>query len=323
MNYQQRLSEIMKRHWVALLAAALVGLIYIGPYLFFAHQLGSDYQGVALNGAPDEQGYLTIINSLAQGKPMGDPYIFEYRNLGNNMDYYAIERSLAVTANTFHVSVPDLMVAFKFIAPAVLFLIIYGFAFELMGVSGGALFTSLLVLLGGEVAQAGPASIHALFSGAIASPDFLTYARPVNPAESSILLFAVLWLILKLYKGERRFGSVFTAGAVGLAVGAMSYIYFYFWAFPLILCGVVLLYELAARNTQVVKRFFVALVASVISAAPFLSNIVFLFLAPPANGNFGAPLQKAFTRTHEFIPEKTVLLPLIVFAVMLMWRGFF
>ncbi|MBU6142098.1 hypothetical protein KGO95_03215 [Patescibacteria group bacterium] len=321
MHHLRSSMEVIKRHHLVLSFALIVGLIYVGPYLFFAYHLGAGYQGINITRAPDEEGYLTIVNSLARRGIVGDPYIFEYRDLGNNVNYYSIEYFLAATANAFHVMVPDLILGLKFLAPAVLFGVVYLFTLELMGSSGGALFVALLVLLGNEVARTGLAAIPALFSGTVASTDFLTYARPVNPAESSILFFAVLWLILKLYKGERKFGSLPAAAAVGFAVGAMSYIYFYFWAFPLILCGVVLLYDLFTRNKEGAKRFFVALAASAFAAVPFFFNTAALFLAPPANGDFGAPLQKAFTRTHQIIPEKTILLPLVVFAVLYaLWK---
>ena len=61
----QRFFKTLTHHWLAVVLAALVGLICIAPYAYFALQ--PQYQGVSMLGQDAEEHYVARIHELYDG----------------------------------------------------------------------------------------------------------------------------------------------------------------------------------------------------------------------------------------------------------------
>ncbi len=306
----------MKKHYLAILLALLVGAIYIAPHTYFAYKESANYQGIYMSRASDEEGYFTVINRIYENGEVGNPYIFEYKDKGVSEYYRILELALAQFGKVFRLTISQLALVMKFFLPAILFVVVYLFMLALSGRKGTALLGGILVLLGNEMARLSVSSIALTFLGKGLFNEFLQYSRPVNPEASAIFFFLALWLLLKLY--QERNSKVLPIVA-GIFVGALAYIYFYFWAFALVLCGIILIYAAITRNKALLKDFFFNIVAGIVAVLPFLIKVITLYSG--ASGKTDqSQIAKAFIHTHNFIFEKVILLPFLIFLFFYLWQ---
>lgn len=315
--FQARLSGVLRRaaalgktHAAALMLALLVGALYAGPDIYRVFSPG--YQGINTADSTDADFYLTNINkSYELSGLLGNPYLYEYRDVRNTFQYFLVELALGKVGKVLHLPIDVLVIGMGFVFPALLTILLYAFALSLSGSRLAAFFVGAAMLLGNEIVH--PDGLANLFNTFLLNggyQEFLTYSRPVNPQVSGLFFFAVLWGLCTLFRNPRSKRALVLCG---LGVGLFVYIYIYFWAFLFAVLGVLFLYSLFSRNWPLTLGVCIAGAISVLFMMPFLLVNASLFL----HGSGGALTQTI--STHAPIVEKVILLPLFLYALIYLW----
>lgn len=293
---------------LALLLGALVAALYVAPHLYFAAQ--PEYQGIYMAETTDENFYVTAINrSYTSPAPIGDPYQYEYQNIRNPYQYFALEFLLGKIGAGLGLSIEKLVLGMKAVFPFMLTLLVYTLSFLLSQSRGAALLAAAAVLLGNELARPSlTATFHTLL---LDGPwvNFMLFERPINPQVSALFFFGTLIALLSLMRAPR---SKVAIGIAGASLGVLAYIYFFFWAFAAMFTLVLFCYALLVRDRSLVSGAFFAGVLSIIVASPFLYAVTMGFLDSATALLHAVP-------THRIIIEKMVLLPLFIYAFIFAW----
>ncbi|HEY5383487.1 MAG TPA: hypothetical protein VIJ88_02960 [Candidatus Paceibacterota bacterium] len=290
-------------HSLALVLALMVGALYAAPHVYFAHTPA--YRGIYMAESSDEDFYMTTINKISySGGIVGNPYLFEYQNIGNPFQYYGAEFALAKVKTLFHLSIAELAIAMKLVFPAALFLLMYLFFYTLAGTKQLALLGSTAVMLGNELAQSGVHDVAATFLLRSPFTDFLTYARPINPSVSGLFFFGAFISLLYLLRNPR---SKWAIGVSALLLGLLAYLYVFFWVFACVLLGVMFLYAALTRNKILCLAAVVTGVIGIGISLPFLFALLSSVHGSTSESLFAVP-------THRFIVEKVILIPLFIFT---------
>ena len=125
--------ELIKKHWWALVAAAVVGVIAVAPQLVFIWQLGSEYRGIPMMQTPNEEAYLAIIREIGEGHILAASFpFFEYKN---SLPFLppTIPIFYAFFGWLFNLNLANVLIASKFILPAALFFLVYLLIYKLEG----------------------------------------------------------------------------------------------------------------------------------------------------------------------------------------------
>ncbi len=267
-----RLQSLVKTHYLAIILAVVVGLISVAPQVYVLRD--QQYSGIQIFGTDAEYFYVGRINralyeSYSGGLFPNDPGKSFY------MTPKLAERFLAFVAYISHASVITVNVILKFLGPVVLFLILYGWIFEMFSSKKIALIAPLFVMMGLNLFDYQYILRFAYLRTNVDS--FLTYTRPISPLISSIFLFLGLWLMYRLTNTETRFRN---AVALGIVVGLSLYIYVFTWTFLSVVSALYFLHFLIIKHKQKMKYFFVVLIANAIIVLPFIVNYLKARLDP-------------------------------------------
>ncbi len=300
----------MKKHAFIFALAILVGILYAGPDAY--HVFTSGYQGIVMADAGDSDYYFSVINKSYESNGfVRDPFHYEYQHEGNPFQYFPIEYVLGKIGSLLHVRLDFLIIAAEFFFPALLTLLLYVIAYKLSARRLTAFTVAAVMAVGTELVHPNGISnlLHTfLFKGDFQT--FLLYSRPVNPQVSGILFFLSVLAILNFFHNRESKRALLIAG---VSVGALAYVYPYFWAFGFSLLGIVGLYAFVTRNWPFALAVFLSGVACVVTMAPFLLANLSIFLLGGSN---------ALTETvptHRIIIEKVILLPLFVYTLIFAW----
>lgn len=316
-NAIQKIKYFLARHGAALLLALLIGAIYAAPYIYHAAEPG--YQGIFMADQGDADYYLSVINkSYTSDGLVGDPFHYETEDSRNPFQFFIFEFVLGRIGTLFNLPIDTLATLSQFVFPAALALLFYFFALALCGRRTTALVVAGAMLLGNEVVRLEGVSnmLNTLFGNGMYR-EFLMYSRPINPQVSGIAFFAVLFGFYRFFtRRDRR--SALVAGA---GLGALAYVYPYFWLFAFVVFGVMGLRALARREWAFVREGLVAAAACVAAMVPFLVANLPVFL-----GGGETALTTAIP-THRIIVEKMILVPLVLYGAIALWgyagRGVF
>jgi hypothetical protein len=220
----------------------------------------SNFRGIYPTLAKDEVHYLAMTKEVAEGHGLANAFLKEHKN-----DPYLqpplAEFIMARTAGLLGFSVPKLFFINDLILPFLGVILLYALLFGVTGSKTISYFFSFfyyLIYLGG-------------------------FGRPINQQFSILFVFAGLILIWKIFSGisttKRR---IILNGSLGLAVGALVYIYPYYWT---TLAAVYVLSQLfrvvKERNIRNVAidsiSFFAAALAATI---PYLINLRVALASP-------------------------------------------
>lgn len=284
-----------------------IGLIYVFPHLYFIYSSGQDYKGIYISRSYDEESYIAQVRQVYDTLPVSqNPYLAQYSGQSVvNLDT-AAPSMLGWLGKTMHLSIANLAIAMKFVLPMLIFLAAYAFLLELTGSSLLSAVTAFAILLGQELAPLNITSALRTFSFQSPFDNFLFFNRPINPQVSAIFFFLGLWALAKYWNNRHSFRQAIIAG---IFVGIQAYVYFFYWDFSMILAGVVFLYALISRDKAFIKTAIVMVIASLIVSGPFIFE-AFRILQTGS-----AAVTKNYILTHRFVPEKVILLPLLVFII--------
>ncbi len=228
------IKNLIQKHWVAIILAVIVGLIMVGPHLFFIYSLGDSYNGIYQMQTDSETVYLARMQEIVDGHPLlgAVPYA-EYKDRPPLLPPNAIDFLLAGISILFKISLPALLLITKFVFPAILFLLIYGLILK-MCKSADSKLSSRLVALAGALTIVLAYDFTGLWRNitTITSTNtFLLWSRPINPIMGALLLMSLALLLWQGRNDQRiRPRSVIIGG---ILFAPLISSYFFTWGFAL------------------------------------------------------------------------------------------
>lgn len=244
-----RIVLVMKKHYVAIIAALVISLIIVAPQIAFISSLGSDYEGLYLMNTDAETHYLARIQEVYDGFGNGNPYIAESKSLPSPL-YTFSEAILAYPGIVLGISAADMNLAYKFILPFIVALLIYSLLYRLIGNKPWSASGAILLMLGYSLVNI-PDILHLLRLDRYYT-DLIMYSRPVNPQLSSIFFFVYLHIMLSIFRGFELEGKKSWKRYLVLAIvlGLAFYIYLYSFTFFLALNATCIPYFLIRKDRQ-------------------------------------------------------------------------
>lgn len=283
-----------------------MGALCVAPYAYFA--MTPEYQGIALMGQDAEEHYLARIQAAYKGDyGMGNifmpdkdvPYLMP--GLG--------EVAVAQLGRISGMAAPTINIVTKMLFPAGIFLLIYGFAFSVGRSRSAALLAATAGMLGTAI-MSNPHELLALMRGQ-SIVDGITWARPINPSMTGLVLFGSLWI---LYRLRDRKPSTLEILALGSLIGLSLYLSVYTWSFLGVLLLMFFADALRQKDLPRSGRIFTAGALALAYAIPFFINFM-QARAHPAYADISANL--GVTTSHS--PEIGLWLPVLLAIPVLLW----
>lgn len=241
--------NIIKKHWIMLLVAIVVALLFISPKITIISKIGiSNFQGVFPVLVDDEEYYLAIIKDFSEGhKRLGNAYLFEHKDDQQVFPALA-HRIMAKLSNVLGISVPFFSLISAFFLSFSGVLILYILVLELTISKAISCFASVL--------------FYFLF--------FRELSRPINQQFSFILLVFGVWLIWKIFITENNFKKTILYNSIfGVVFGLLLHIFPFFWT------SLVVFYSFCLATKFFLKKeirlVFDNLVPFALFASPFVA----------------------------------------------------
>ncbi len=253
--------RFFKEHILAFFASIFVGLVIVGPNLVLIERLGNNYHGIYLQSEA-ELHYLATMKEFAEGKGLGNPYIYEFKANVPSATFTFGEWLLALPTMLLTVSVSEINLLYKFLLPSITAFLAYFLFFRLTMDKRWSIAGMLAILLG-NVLLSLPDIKHIFYLETVYQ-DMAIYARPINPQFSSILFFSYLHILFSAIE-RRSFGWF---AALALLFGASFYVYFFSCTFLLALNAVFLAGFLLLKDWDIVKKMSCAIGSGLVLALP-------------------------------------------------------
>jgi len=243
------IKNTIKRHYVAIVLAVLVGLITIGPNLVFIESLGEKYQGLYIMKSDSQPYYTARIKELYEGNGMANPFIYEHKKeLPATPGFAAIP--IALLGKVLGMEAETAALISTFILPFVISLLVYCLFFQLTASRLWSVVGAALILCGGVLFNM-PDILH-LVRLDVFYTQFTIWSRPVLPAMSSLVFFLYLnVLVFALRKNTLRWYAY-----LGVVFGMSFYVYFYNFTFLLALNGVLVIVFLFSKQKDISLKLF-------------------------------------------------------------------
>lgn len=305
----------LKKHYLALVLALLVGLIFLIPHIAGIITLGDNYQGIPLMGTDNEDAYLFRMQEILDGYPLlGSPVFFEYKDQWPMMPPIG-EMVYAAPAYLLHINLINILTASKFILPFILFLLVYFLIYNLTKNSDflsskiNAVAGALMVTLGYDLVDY--RSLWLILAGRKIPESFLLWDRPVNPILGGIFLFSFLLCLWSIARNQKYKKTVIVLASIFLSLMIGSY--FFSWGMALSITGVLgLIYILQKRYSKVIRLVFIILLTTVFTS-PFW---YFSLKASQSPYYKNSVLQSGIFYTHHPLINKILLATLLFYFIL-------
>lgn len=305
---------VLKSHGLACFLAILVGASSIAPHLLAQRALGADYQGFPLLFQANEDYYMARIQDVIDGHWLiNSPYLYEYKN--NLSVIFPIGEYLyALPALLFGIPVVSVLMATKFIFPALLFLLIYFLLYDLLKRTEGdkisAIFGGLLITIGIDFVN-----YRDTWSILTGQHNFYLsiWTRPVNPITGALFLFLFLILLWKSIRSDKWRYSV----AAGIVLGMMPG-YIFSWLAALAVLGAYVIIFLVRKRLEIIKKFFFVVLSSALMSIP-IWYLWFRSLFASEDGQSAAS-RFGLMLTHYPILNKVVLAQTVFFSALFLFE---
>jgi hypothetical protein len=286
----QHYAGLLRKHYLAVVFALLIGVVSVGPNLIFSHSTG--YEGIPIFGMPDENYYMARLEAAYTGCFWNcNPFVPEVHPPAFS-DASLSEPILALPGILFHLTVGQLDMLFEFFFPFVLTLLFYSLIYRIAKNRLIALFGTCIIMCGFDffsvefISFSDP--LWMFFAGKRAmyyvTSSFLAYSRPVNPQVSSVLFVLYAHALLSYFETRKRVWLILSA----LASACAWYLYLYLATFILAVNVSVLVILSLQKQFKECVAYALATIASIVLALPSILNLL-------------ASLQGGPTATSQFI----------------------
>ena len=262
----------VRENYFALLTAILVGLIYVGPQLIFIFSLGDQYQGIPMMHTANEDFYLARIQEILDSHPAVSSHaFFEYKNQWP-MQSPTVELLYALPSLLFGVSLASVLIASKFVLPAILFLVVYFLIRKLTDQApsflnkANAIAGALMVTLGYDLVDYRNVWLF-LIGQREPGGGFLLWSRPINPVSGGIFLMIFLVFIWSIIQKTKWHKASLLGASVFLALMMGSY--FFGWGLALSILSILGFLYLIKKEYQIIKNLVCVPLLALLLAAPY------------------------------------------------------
>jgi len=267
----------------------------------------------------DEDIYLARMQEVLDGHWLnGSTFFYEYKNEMPLMlplgEYVYSIPSLAL-----HIPITQILVFYKFLLPAVLFILIYVFSLNILKNDAGdsavnkfsAVAAGLLVVLMEDFQNI--KKVLTLLNSRSSSPDLSIWTRPVNPILGALVVFGFLILTWNLYKKRNRWLIIPSGILLGLSI-----FYFFSWGICISIIGILLLVACINKNWKMVKDLLLTIALSFLVSAPYWYSVAISM----GKGGKELSLKNGMFFTHAPLLNKTLLATLVVYLLLTAVAGF-
>lgn len=314
------MTAIFKEKYLIWLAAVFVGALMIAPSFYF-HYFDSAYEGIEFFGSDAESDYLAQIQEVYDGHwSSGNIYLADQKTapyIRQNLS----PMIMALFGKAFGLSAPAVNMAAKFFLPALLTVLIYKFFADLFGRKDLAILMAVFIMLTqASWALLNPSSWPAVFlEGRFpgTDPQFLNYARPINPQVSSFFFFGYLFYLWKfLFSPVRsspptgpsdRASAGAASNGIGygilgaIVLGLAFYTYPFTYSFLFAFNGFLAIYFFFLKDWQSLKRIIYVSLGAIVIGVFYLTSL-FGILSSDFYGQ--AARIAGMIDTHRFIFSK-------------------
>jgi len=204
------LIEFVKKHWLALILALILGALMVLPFFYFESKLGSNFHGIIPEVVNDELFYYARIKDVVDGHSLlGNAYLSEHKSI-LPQQVFLTEYLLAQPIKLFNLNTNTAHLIYNFLFPVIAFILTYLALYLISKSRFWAIIFSLFLFFG-------------LY--------LIDFIRPVSPQFNFIfwlLQFILLWRFLENSRSRKLlFLNIFN-------FGFLFYVYPYYWTFYLI-----------------------------------------------------------------------------------------
>lgn len=268
----------LREHWIAIACAVLAAVIIVSPIIAF--RFDPSYQGIEFFGTDGELNYVAQVHAIYNGNfKFGNVFFYE----GQDEPY--IRQSLpailtAVVGKVLFLNVPQAIVVAKVVFPFITFLLVYALVFVLTRRRDASLLGALFVLLSPATTALLdpkvwlPLISHGAFPGS--DPQFLHYARPINPQVSNLFFFGYLLTIFSLWYGNATQTSrrrIILVAVATLILGLSFYTYLFTFTLLFAMSGILWLIFLLRRDWQKLVDLTLIGTGGLIIGIPYYINM--------------------------------------------------
>lgn len=289
--------------------AVIVGLISVAPEAITIFSLGKNYQSIPFFKVNDNLFYLAKIQDILEGHwRANSPALYEYKN-STSLILPIGEYLYALPAKLFNLRVDLILVFYKFLLPAALFILSYILVINLsknsdnFGDKINAVATSLFIALGNDLVNLKNSWL--LVTGQMHSFITLGWTRPVNPIIGGILLFIFLLLVWKIIN-RGRWQIAFIAGII---LALMLY-YFFSWALGVIVISLLAFIYLLKKNYKIFANLSIIILISFVSSLFYWRNILMTIVSGQGQE---LAVRSGLLYFHSPLFNKVLLLSLLIF----------
>lgn len=314
-RYLSKLILVLRSHGLACLLAIIVGAASAAPIFLAQKALGEAYQGFPLLFNNNEDYYLARVRDIMAGNWLASsPYLYEYKNSLPVIFPFG-EYLYALPALLFGVSALSVLMATKFVFPALLFLLVYLLLYNLSKRTSGDKITAslggLLITLGAHFVNYKDAWL--LLTGQNTNLFLSMWTRPVNPITGALYLLVFLILIWQSFNSEKKRYPVLSGLVLGLMTG-----YIFSWLVALAIVSAVIIISWFRRRFALIKKIFFIIFYSLLAGLPSW----YLWLQPFFMSEKGrdAVSRSGLILTHYPIINKEVLAQTIFFLALFLFE---
>lgn len=300
------LVQFARRHIAAFVLAAIAGILSAGPMLIAPQKLGEAYHGIPYLYQDNEVVYLSRIRELQDGyRSVSSPFLHEYKEGRVNLMPPIGEHLYWLPAHLLGISLTMVLVASKFVFPALLFLILYALVFSALPSTTtirrlSALAGASLAVLGFDLAHL--SEVLSIVTGASSEVYLSVWTRLVHPISGALFLFSFLFSIRQVLE-KRWWWSVPSSIFLALSIG-------YIFAFGMASAslGLFVLVALLFREWRVAGTLLAVGAGSMVLVTPHLMAVL------PTVGGTGTydALQNGMFLAHTPLISKVLLGALVV-----------
>jgi hypothetical protein len=304
----ERAKYILKFHWPGLLLALFLGVNVLLPHLLL--HLDPSYQGIELMDQDSEEHYIARVNEIYKGDyVLGNTFLPE-----KDKPYLQPPLGEIIQAwvgKAFFLDAPRGVLASKFIFPFLTALVLYALLYLVSKSRTAGLLGTTIAIVGFNLVSSASAWIM-LLHGTLVPGSYTIFARPINPAVSSLIMFAALAVLYRaLFLKEKA--KVWEVIFVGVCIGVSAYINPYTFTFTGLLVALLFGWYLFKKEWGRAKTTFGMGLIGLLTTIPFFIN--YEMLHKSAEFAALAARQGLVSDRHPVISAwLLMLLPLILFV---------
>ncbi|MBI4049944.1 MAG: hypothetical protein HY398_00675 [Candidatus Doudnabacteria bacterium] len=263
----QRIAQFFSRHYLAVVLAILVGVAVVFPQIQFIFQAGGQYHGFNIFETDGEYYYDARIREIYDGHYlMSNPLL-----AGKDLPFVYSplpEFVMGMTGRILHLNLIQILILFRFLAPAGLFLLIY---FLILRLTNGrkpvALLAATFILLASNLVSY-PGQLFSMLRGTFHAEQFTDFARPVNPQLSAFFFFGFLYAYWRLIETNQKKYFYWSLIIYGLSF----YVYQYSWTFLTVFLGLNGALFLWQKKKALFKKTLLVFGGGLVLATPYFIN---------------------------------------------------